>query len=312
MLNESVNEYLELRRGLGFKLVDTGELLANFSAFATARGDVVVRAQTAIAWAALGPSAARRHRRLRVLALLVEHLYVEDPRHERIPMHPFPSTPSLRPVPRIFSAREIGHVIALATLLKPAGSIRPSTYATLFGLLFATGMRISEALRLRLEDVDGAGLTIRQTKFGKSRWLPLHASTREALEQHLVVRRALAADTDRLFLSWRRNLPLDRTAVLSTFQGLCAEAGFAGVGARRKPRLHDLRHSFATHALRRCAADRDAVEQHMLALSTYLGHVSISSTYWYLESTPELMRDIAGACDGHADARDDARRGPSA
>ena len=116
-------------------------------------------------------------------------------------------------------------------------------------------------------------------------------------DSYLTQRNDWTCDNDRVFLSWSHRRPLSHDAALTTFQTLCAQAGLSGAGARRKPRLHDLRHSFATNALRRCAADRDAVEQNMLALSTYLGHVSASSTYWYLEQTPELMRDIASACE---------------
>jgi len=144
----------------------------------------------------------------------------------------------------------------LTERLHPVRSIRPLTYRTLFGLLFTTGMRIGEALNLRLADIHSNSLTVRQTKFGKSRWLPLHQSTVDALQFYLTQRHEWVCDNDRVF-----------------------------------------RHSFATNALRRCSADRDAVEQNMLALSTYLGHVSVSSTYWYLEQTPELLRDIAAACE---------------
>lgn len=188
-------------------------------------------------------------------------------------------------------------MLALSASLWPTDSTRPITYRTLLGLLFTTGMRIGEALRLRVDDVDASGLTIRQTKFCKSRWLPLHVSTAEALQHYLATRRGVISQSNRLFLSWRRRRPLGAEQVLRTFQALCAEAGLDGAGGRRKPRLHDLRHSFAVHALRRCGVGRDAVERHMLALSTYLGHVSVTSTYWYLEQTPQLMRDIADACD---------------
>ncbi len=170
------------------------------------------------------------------------------------------------------------------------------TYRTIFGLLYATGLRRSEALSLCFADVHSAGLLIRETKFSKSRQLPLHPSTTAALEHYLQIRRTLVADTDVLFLS-RRRRPLDGSSLLVTFQTLCEQAGIKGAGARRKPRLHDLRHSFAVHALERCSAEREGVERHMLALSTYLGHSKPSDTYWYLERTPELMRGIANACD---------------
>ena len=298
MLSKAASDYLTFRRGLGFKLVDTGELLTSFAAFAAERGDQVIKATTAIEWAERGTSVFRCYRRLHTLSLFVKYLRAEDTRHERIPMEHFPSSIKQRRYPpRIFSVEEIERVLSLTTRLRPDSSIRPLTYRTLFGLLFSTGMRIGEALNLRFADIQSDSLIIREGKFGKSRWLPLHQSTANALEHYLTQRKGWVCDGDWLFLSWPHRRPLSRDAALVTFQSLCAQAGISGAGTRRKPRLHDVRHSFATHALRRCGADRDAVEQHMLALSTYLGHVSISSTYWYLEQTPELMRDIANACD---------------
>ena len=298
MLRQVAKDYLALRRELGFKLVDTEELLTSFTAFAAEHGDQVIRAETAVEWAACGSSVQRRHRRLRTLELFVEHIRAEDARHERLPMGHFPpSTKARRYPPRIFSVEEIDRVLSLTAQLHPIRSIRPLTYQTLIGLLFTTGMRIGEALNLRLTDIHSDSLTIRQTKFGKSRWLPLHQSTIDALQYYLIQRSEWVCDNDRVFLSWSHLRPLSHDAALTTFQALCAHAGISGAGARRKARLHDLRHSFATNALRRCSADRDAVEQHMLALSTYLGHVSVSSTYWYLEQTPELLKDIATACE---------------
>lgn len=298
MLRQAVDNYVALRRELGFKLVDTEELLISFTAFAAERDDQVILAKTALEWAECGTSVQRRHRRLRTLELFVEHLRSEDTRHERLPMEHFPpSNKARRYPPRIFSVEEIERVLSLTVRLHPVRSIRPLTYQTLIGLLFTTGMRIGEALNLRLTDLGSDSLTIRQTKFGKSRWLPLHPSTIDALQYYLTQRNEWVCDNDRVFLSWSHLRPLSHDAALTTFQSLCAMAGISGAGARRKPRLHDLRHSFATNALRRCSADRDAVEQNMLALSTYLGHVSVSSTYWYLEQTPELMKDIAIACE---------------
>jgi len=298
MLKQAAKDYLLLRRELGFKLVDTEELLMSFTAFSSQQGDQLIRAKTAVAWAARGPSVHRRHRRLRTLELFVEYLRAEDTRHEKIPMEQFPPLNKVRRhPPRIFTVEEIYRVLSLTDQLHPVRSIRPLTYRVLFGLLFSTGMRIGEALNLRLTDIHTDSLIIRETKFGKSRWLPLHQSTIDELQLYLIQRREWVCDNDRVFLSWSHLRPLSHDAALVTFQSLCAQAGISGAGARRKPRLHDLRHSFATHALRSCSADRDAVEQNMLALSTYLGHVSVSATYWYLEQTPELMRDIATACD---------------
>ena len=296
MLSVAVQDYMALRHAAGFRCVDTQELLQSYASFAMARGDEYIRVATAVAWAMLGASPQRRHRRLRTVGLFAEHLRAEDPRHDAMPRDMFPSKVQRYP-PRIFSVAEIERILRLADTLKPRGSIRPLTYRTLFGLLFVSGMRISEALRLRFEDVSDSGVIVRQTKFRKSRWLPLHASTLAALEQYLAIRRELATDDDHLFVSQQRRLPLHRGTVLVTFQTLCAKAGITGAGGARKPRLHDLRHSFAAQALARCGTNRDQVDQHMLALSTYLGHSSVQSTYWYLEQTPELLRDIATACE---------------
>ncbi len=136
MLRQAANDYLTLRRELGFKLVDTGELLASFTSFAAERGDQVILVETALKWAACGSSVQRRHRRLRTLELFVEHLRAEDTRHERLPMDYFPpSTKAHRYPPRIFSVEEIARVLSLTARLHPVRSIRPLTYRTLIGLL---------------------------------------------------------------------------------------------------------------------------------------------------------------------------------
>jgi len=296
MLRNAANDYLALRRAAGFKCVDIAELLASFIRFADGRQERHVRAATAVAWARLGTSVYRRRRRLRTIGIFVEHLRAEDGLHEVIPSDVFPGASPRRRPPRIFSREEIRRVLSLADTLGPPGSMRALTYRTLIGLLFATGMRIGEAVRLTFDDVQPDGLVIRRAKFGKSRQLTLHPSTHAALEYYLQVRRRVASGSDRVFVSIRSS-PLERRWVLLTFQALCAKAGIDGAGGGHKPRLHDLRHSFAVHALVRCGAERDAVDRHMLALSTYLGHGCPSATYWYLEQTPELLRDIAAACE---------------
>jgi len=242
MLSAAVQDYMALRHATGFKCVDTQELLQSYAAFAMARGDEYVRLATAVAWAALGASPHRCHRRLRAIGLFAEHLRAEDRRHDAIPRDIFPSKVQRHP-PRLFTVEEIEKVLRLADTLKPRGSIRPFTYRMLLGLLFVSGMRISEALRLRFEDVSDCGVMVRQTKFRKSRWLPLHASALVALERYLAIRRELATDDDHLFVSLQRRLPLHRDTVLVTFQTLCAKAGISGAGGTRKPRLHDLRHN---------------------------------------------------------------------
>ena len=292
-----MENYLTLRRAGGYKLKDTEELLRSCLDFVAQRQEQYLHSATVIDWAKLGSSAPRRERRLRTVGFFVSHLRVEDSRHEIMPRGVFSKAQYHRYPPRIFSQEEIVQVIRLTDTLVSRGSITSLTYRTLLGLLFVTGMRISEALGLRLSDIEPAGLVIRETKFSKSRQLPLHTSTSEALDTYLTTRRTVVTSCDHLFLTWCGQRPLNRKTVLPTFQRLCRQAGIEGTGARRKPRLHDLRHSFAVHALERCDAERDVVEHHMLALSTYLGHSSPTATQWYLEQSPQLMRGIALACE---------------
>jgi integrase len=166
----------------------------------------------------------------------------------------------------------------------------------LLGLIAATGLRISEALDLRLYDVlpDGV-LQIRRTKFGKSRLVPLHPTAASALEYYLEERRGLAVTDDHVFLS-AGNQRIASSTVEYTFRRIRRLAGIAPARTR-PPRIHDLRHTFATRALEQCSTRREAVARHFVALATYLGHSDIAHTYWYLEATPELMIDIAAAAE---------------
>lgn len=188
----------------------------------------------------------------------------------------------------------------LALILETAGQLRRQKpnplrrelYVMLFGLIAATGLRVSEAIDLRLGDVlPGGILHIRDTKFGKSRLVPLHKTVMQALERYLDRRRRLTGSDDHLFLSVE-GTALCYTTVNYTFRRVLRLANIAP-GRARRPRIHDLRHSFATRVLEQCNTKRDAVARHFVALSTYLGHSDIAHTDWYLEATPELMADIA-------------------
>jgi integrase len=164
------------------------------------------------------------------------------------------------------------------TALTPFRSL---TYYTLFGLLAATGLRISEALRLRLDDVTVDGLLVRKTKFHKSRLVPLQDSTDAALRRYLEQRNAVGGGDDHVFISTTGGA-LTYAMVNGTFHYLIASSNLASGADRRPPRIHDLRHYFALEALKGCNGGRDAVARHMLALSTYLGHAHVADTYWYL------------------------------
>ncbi|HEY5869883.1 MAG TPA: tyrosine-type recombinase/integrase [Candidatus Tectomicrobia bacterium] len=295
MLMHAVDRYLAIRRAAGFALVPIEAYLRHFARFATEHGETHVVARTAIAWATLAPSEAQRHYRLQTVIRFARFMAAEDPGHEIPPGGVFRGSRP-RPIPYIFSDDEIQQLLAHAQRLGPPGSLRPQTYSTLFGLLAVTGMRVAEALALHCTDVTLDGLCIRHTKFKKSRLLPLHATTRVALEHYLAQRRCVAGLEAHLFVS-RRHGPLSRTVVTQTFHQALTAAGIPFTPGRRRPRLIDLRHTFAVRTLEEGPETREHVGRHMLALTTYMGHTCVASTYWYLESTPRLMLDIAKTCE---------------
>jgi len=295
MMTPLVDEYLALRRSAGFRLRAHEFHLRNFVRFATERGEAFVRAQSALDWAALVPSPSQRGSRLDVVRLFARHAKLEDPPHEAPPVGLFSSRrPPYRPF--IFTNDQIQKVLHYAAALPPTGSLRPWTYCTLFSLLAVTGMRISEALALRLEDLTPDGLVIRETKFRKSRILPLHPSAPAGLESYLQQRRCTGATDDHFFISLRGQ-SLRYSTVVQTFQQTVRALGLHRGPGQRGPRLHDLRHSWAVAALQASPYGYDQVTQHVLAVSTYLGHAKLVSTYVYLHTTPQLLADIAARCE---------------
>ncbi|MDE2990206.1 MAG: tyrosine-type recombinase/integrase [Chloroflexota bacterium] len=293
MLSDHVERYLALRRTLGYKLHNTGRNLQAFAAFASDKGDTQIRAATAVQWAAQASSPHARSVRLRDVVLLARFLHAEDAAHE-VPPDRFFHVRVVRQPPYIYTPAEIGQLLAAAHRLPRSYVLRPTVYATLIGLIAATGLRVSEALDLRFDDLLPNGvLRIRQTKFAKSRLVPLHATTVEALTAYLHERQRVAIADDHLFVSANHGRIPTPTAS-TTFQRVVRLSGIAP-DRQRRPRLVDLRHTFATRSLQRCAVRRESVSRHMVALSTYLGHANVVHTYWYLEATPDLMADIATA-----------------
>lgn len=297
MLMDDIERYVALRRSLGFKLEKPSRHLRSFARFAAERGERHIHAATAVAWATAAPTPEARHRWLGYVVRLARFLRAEDPAHEMPPASLF-ATPKVRPVPYIYARDELARILETAGQLRrqKPNPMRRQLYVMLFGLIAATGLRVSEALRLRLGDVlPGGVLHIRETKFNKSRLVPLHKSVVEALERYLDIRRRFAGSDDHLFLSMK-GTALAYTTVNCTFRRILQLANIAP-GRRRRPRIHDLRHSFATRVLEQCGTDRDAVARHFVALATYMGHADIAHTYWYLQATPELMTDIAAAAE---------------
>lgn len=292
---QAVDAYLGVRRAAGFELKMAECLLRSFARFAANRGEAHIRTATVIPWASHASSIAQRDARLKTVVRFALHVQAEDARHE-VPARDLFGYRKRRQRPFIYTPTEIRRLLQAAARLGPRGTLRPQAYATLFALLVATGLRISEALALRLEDVTPEGLLIRQTKFHKSRLVPLHETARAGLERYLLLRQDEAASSDHVFLS--RGRPLGRLTVYSTFRHLLRQIDLEVGSRRQRPRIHDLRHSFAVRALEAGPPPREDVSRHMLALSTYMGHSNIRDTYWYLEATPHLLRAIAEACEG--------------
>jgi integrase len=215
---------------------------------------------------------------------------VEDLRHELPPANHFGYRKTRR-VPHIYSRDEINGLVLAATRLCSPDLLLPRTYAALISLLAATGLRISEALHLLVTDITPNGLLIRRTKFQKTRLVPLHATAVTGLAHYLMHRQEARCGGDHVFVSGEGQ-PLVYWKVHGVFRALLKSAGIKPSGGRW-PRIHELRHTLAVRALESSPTGRQRIGQHMLALATYLGHVNINATYWYLETTPELLLDIA-------------------
>jgi integrase/recombinase XerD len=297
MLTDDIEHYLALRRSLGFKLGKAAEYLESFARFAAARGERHIRAQTALAWAQMASTPDSRYRRLRDVARAARFLRIEDPAHEIPPASLFARSRN-KLIPYIFTPDDLARLIEAAVALHrhERYPVQRQRYAMLFGLIAATGLRITEALNLRLGDVlPGGILRIHETKFGKSRLVPLHPTVQDALDRYLALRRDFVGLADCLFLS-ARGRRISYAVANRGFRDIIRSADIAP-GRVRRPRIHDLRHTFATRVLEQCGAGREVIARHAVALMTYMGHADLRYTYWYLQATPELMNDIAAAAE---------------
>lgn len=299
MLTQAVENYLAVRRAAGFALSCQGSYLKSFAAFSGARKQHYVSTDIAIEWAGLAPSVPQRARRLGIVIRFARYLRTEDVRHE-VPPAVFGRDRRPRPTPYILTENQIQQVVIAAS--RSRYRLCGPTYSTLFSLLSCTGLRVSEAIHLRMDDITPDGLLIRCTKFRKSRLVPLHETARTGLEQYLQKRRSYACFDDHVFVSLRRK-PLSVQIVDKAFRTVVKQMGLSPGRGRARPTPHSFRHTFAVRALETCPDDRDAITKHMLALSTYLGHSKVEHTYWYLEAVPELMRDIADRAEQFAMGR---------
>lgn len=288
-----VEDYLSMRRQMGFALKIQGYQLLRFGRFADDNGHYgPITMDLAVQWArsnALRPITWAS--RIEVLRPFAKYRAQFDPTTEIPPPRLF-GLGRRRLVPHIYSTQEVQSLLDAAAQLPPAGGLRPATYETLFGLLAATGLRISEALRLTLEDVDlEAGIiTVRETKYCKSRLVPLHLTTTEALQRYARLRNVKipAPSSDDFFLSDGGRRMLQDT-VQHRFRRLCDQLHWRSRGGHPAPRIHDLRHSFITHCILRWYQQGINLDKEILALSTYVGHAEVTYTYWYVTGVPELM-----------------------
>jgi integrase len=286
--------YLVLRRNLGCALEREGSLLLDFARFADRAGhEGPLTAELAVRWAKR-PEGTKQiwwARRLDVVRRFARHQVALDPRTE-VPLPRLLGTSHHRAQPHIYSDEEISALLRATGALASTSGLRPFTYSTLFGLLLSTGLRISEALRLARTDVDlqNGVLRIAETKFDTSRLVPLHATTTVALRRYQEQRDRLCPPPQAgTFFVSDSGAALKQNAAWHTFVVLRRRLGWENRPQRRRPRIHDLRHTMACRRLRAWYEDGTDINQALPALSTYLGHANVTNTYWYLSAVPDLM-----------------------
>jgi integrase len=294
-----VEEYLDYRRRLGYQLRIEGQMLLEFARYADRSGHCgPLTTELAVRWARLPAEAAPLYqaRRLEVVRCFARYRAVFDPATE-IPPKGVLGSAHRRTTPHIYSEAELSALLAAARQLPSSTGLRPHTYATLFGMISCTGLRISEALKLGRGDVEWAHgtLMIRESKFHKSRLVPLDPSGVRAMREYAQLRDHFhpIPQTDVFFVS-ERGSPLSYSAVRSTFRKLREHLRVSTGPGTRAPRIHDLRHTFACRCLLRWYAEGADLDHAVIALSTYLGHAKVSDTYWYITGIPELLGLAAG------------------
>ena len=293
MIGQCVDEFVAQKRALGFKYRVQSSLLNNYATFAQERGDTFIIVARVLEWSAEAPSATQKRNRLLTVRRLALSVHADNPLHQIPPADAYGGSTYRRRKPHIFTSEELDKLQQATLCMTPAESTRPLTFHTLITLLWVSGLRISEALSLDVSDITADGLLIRATKFRKTRLVPIHPSTRFALDHYLLndCRKNVAKD-NAVFIS-TIGTRLSYSNAIHGFLEVIRSVGLRGGAGQPGPCLHDIRHTYAVRSLERCPACAQSVQKHMVALSTYLGHAHISDTYWYLEATPRLTRQIA-------------------
>ena len=294
-LRQAAEEYLSLRRRLGYKLDRSGWVLLQFVSFMEQREAPFITRDLVVEWAVLPTKAQPAYwaSRLSAVRRFAQYRRATDPRTE-VPVVGLLRARYQRKRPYLYTEEEITRLMAAAARLASPTGLRAKTYVTLLGLLTVAGLRISEAIVLDREDVDleGGILTIRRTKFGKTRLVPVHRSTTLALRRYARFRdRVHPRPRTSSFLVDEAGARLVKNTAEDIFVRLSRRIGLRGPEGRHGhgPRLHDLRHRWAVDTLLRWYRAGVDVERHLPELSTYLGHTHVSDTYWYLTAVPELM-----------------------
>lgn len=294
-LTGHVAAYLGMRRALGYQFVEHERMLTDLAAAVDRRGETHLSVDAVLAWAVADGTVSRGQaaRRLSVARRFAAYLAAFDPATEVPPVKLLPGGAE-RVTPFIFTPEQVQALITAARRLSPP--LRAASVATLLGLLAATGMRPGEARRLDRDDVDlpDGLLMVRNSKFGKTRIVPLHASTVAALARYTRRRDRLCPHpTDPAFLLTADGTRMSAAALSGTFRRLRTQAGITVPPGQRPPRPHDLRHTFAVDTIAGWHAEGVDVQRRLPVLSTYLGHLNPANTYWYCQAVPQLMAVVA-------------------
>ncbi len=299
-LHTALDHYLKMRRGFGFKLKSQGRYLLHFVDYMEQQNATIITSSLVIDWVAKDAGPPTWPTRLGAVRNFARHVSITEPRTQIPPAGLFPLL--RRPAPHLYSKTELGSLLEAMLALPPAKGLRRWTYYCVIGLITVTGLRFGEALRLKRGDVDldQGLLTIRETKFGKSRIVPVHPTTAVVLQDYAARRdchRQRCRSTH--FFTGEHGGGLYQQNLHLVFCRVSRQIGLRSLEADKGPRIHDLRHSFAVATLLRWYRTGADVEQLLPALSTFLGHTHTRDTYWYLSACPELME--------HASRRLEAR-----
>jgi integrase len=293
-LGRHLKDYLTLRRQLGFKFYVEGSYLRGFVGFAREQGARFISTKLALQWATLPANITQKQRaqRLCVVRGFAEYLRALEPRTEVLSPKLIPAR-AFRPEPHLYTETQVVRLIRAARQIDPGHEVRGLTLSTLLGLLAVTGMRVGEALALDRADVDLAEalVTLRRSKGNKSRLVPLHSSTTQALEHYARRRdKFYPHPVSQSFFVWEGGVRLSYQVAWEWFREAACQAGLRPLGGGRGgPRIHGLRHCFAVQTLLNWYRRDVDVDVHLPELATFLGHAHVTDTYWYISAVPELL-----------------------